>query len=161
VDAASAQRNYDFLERYANISMPPRAVHNVAVEPDLIGSGDVLVIHRPDGLSTLEQWGTGAATSHTTTFMRTEATGALMVCESQSKGADWPIDRIQCNDWAAWQAIAATNSYALVWMPLTAEARAAWNNTAAWAFINATLGANYGFQEPPPPPPLSRFTVLV
>jgi hypothetical protein len=33
-----------------------------------------------------------------------------------------------------------------VWMPLTAEARAAWNNTAAWAFINATIGANYGFQ---------------
>ena len=31
-------------------------------------------------------------------------------------------------------------------MPLTAEARAAWNNTAAWAFINATIGANYGFQ---------------
>jgi hypothetical protein len=43
------------------------------------GTGDVLVIHRPDGLATLEQWGTGAATSHTVTFMRTEATGALMV----------------------------------------------------------------------------------
>ncbi len=32
-------------------------------------------------------------------------------------------------------------------MPLTAEARAQWNNTAAWAFINSTLNVNYGFQD--------------
>ena len=144
-DAASAARNYDFLERYANISMPLRATPTVTIDPALIGSGDLLVIHRPDGLATLEQWGTGAVTSHVTTFMRTEATGALVVCESQSAGADWPIDRIQCNDWAAWQAMAVQAGYAWVWMPLTPAAHAAFDNGKAWAFINSTLGVNCAF----------------
>jgi hypothetical protein len=146
-DAASAERNYDFLSRYAGIDMPVRATPTVTVDPALIGSGDLLVIHRPDGLATLEQWGTGAVTSHVTTFMRTEATGALVVCESQSAGADWPIDRIQCNDWAAWQAMATKAGYAWVWMPLTPAAHAAFDNAKAWAFINSTLEVNYGFQD--------------
>ena len=146
-DADSAARNYAFLEAYANISMPVRATPNVTVDPALIGSGDLLVIHRPDGLATLEQWGTGAVTSHVKTFMRREGSGALVVCESQSNGADWPIDRIQCNNWIDWQAMATAAGYAWVWMPLTPAAHAAFDNTAAWRFINSTLGVNYGFQD--------------
>ena len=141
-DAASAQRNYDFLEGYCNITMPVRETVNVTVDPALIGSGDLLVIHRPDGLATLEQWGTGAVTSHVTTFMRREANDELVVCESQSQGADWPIDRIQCNDWPSWQTMAYQAGYAWVWMPLTPAAHAAFDNHAAWAFINSTLNVN-------------------
>ena len=61
---ADAQRVYDFLSAYANISMKPRgAVQNVTLDPALFHSGDLLLVHRPDGLGSLEQWGTGARTT--------------------------------------------------------------------------------------------------
>lgn len=144
---ADAARTYDFLAGYANISMAPRpaATQNVSLDPALFGSGDLLLVHRPDGLGSLEQWGTGARTTHVVMFMR-DAAGTLYVIESQSQGADWPIDRIQMNAWDSWQAMAAVASYGVVWLPMTAAARANFNETAAWVYINSTLGFNYGYQ---------------
>jgi hypothetical protein len=118
----------------------------VEVDPSLFQSGDIIFIHRGDGLATLEQWATGATTSHTVTFLRGEVDNELWVVESQSNGADWPIDRIQKNKWADWQKMAATASYGYVWLPVAASARATFNVTAAWEFFNATEGVNYGFE---------------
>ncbi len=147
ISAADSASNFDFIARYANITMAPRAAGNVSLDPALFQSGDILFIHRGDGLATLEQWATGATTSHTVTFLRGEADNELWVVESQSNGADWPIDRIQKNKWADWQRMAATASYGYVWLPVAAAARARFNATAAWAFFNATEGVNYGFQD--------------
>lgn len=106
-----AELNYQFLHDYVNITMEPRLIQNVTIDPNLIQSGDLLMIHRADGLSTLESWGTGATTSHVVSFIRSETTGELFCVESQSNGADWPIDRIQLNTWADWQKMAAVASY--------------------------------------------------
>ena len=89
----------------------------------------------------------------------------------QSAGVDWPIDRLQINPWPAWQAMAAHAGYGYVWMPMgegrgregeggaarphwlillptlspsAADARARFNVTKAWAYVNSTLGYNYG-----------------
>ena len=145
-DADSAS-NFDFISRYANITMAPRSAGNVTLDSSLFNSGDIIFIHRGDGLATLEQWATGASTSHTVTFLRSEADNELWVVESQSNGADWPIDRIQKNKWADWQKMAATASYGYVWLPVAAEARKHFNVTAAWEFFNSTEGVNYGFQD--------------
>lgn len=148
-DIGSTDRNLDFLNRYANISYatrPPSAA-NLTVDPSLFQSGDLLAIHRADGLSTLESWGTGATTSHITMFMRDEITNDLWVVESNAKGADWPIDHIQKNLWADWIPMAQAAGYGVVWLPLTATARQNFNVTAAWQFINSTLGKPYGFVE--------------
>jgi hypothetical protein len=147
ITEADSASNYDFLARYANMSKPVRAVHNVTLDPALFNSGDILFIFRADGLASLESWGTGATTSHTVVFMRSEADGQLWVVESQSNGADWPIDRIQKNLWADWQEMAATASYGYVWLPMAPAARANFNVTAAWAYFNQTEGQNYGFQD--------------
>ena len=147
ITEADSASNYDFISRYANITMAPRATHSVDLDPALFQSGDILFIHRADGLATLEQWATGATTSHTVTFLRSEATGELYVVESQSNGADWPVDRIQKNPWGAWQAMAANASYGYVWLPMAGSARALFNVTAAWEFFNSTEGVNYGFQD--------------
>jgi len=144
---ADAQRVYDFLAAYANITMKPRgAVQNVTLDPALFHSGDLLLVHRPDGLGSVEQWGTGAHTTHVVQFMR-DAARELWVVESQSAGADWPIDRIQKNRWADWQAMAYTASYSWIWLPTTAANRAVFDEAKAWAYINATLGVNYGYQD--------------
>jgi hypothetical protein len=79
--------------------------------------------------------------------MRREVSNELVVCESQSAGADWPLDRIQCNDWPSWMNMAYQAGYAWTWMPLTPEAHANFDNHAAWVFINETLNVNYGFQD--------------
>lgn len=79
-------------------------------------------------------------------FMR-DAGGELYVVESQSAGADWPIDRIQMNSWASWQAMAYTASYGWIWLPTTAATRAAFDVDKAWAFLNSTLGVNYGYSD--------------
>jgi hypothetical protein len=141
--------NYDFIARYANITMLPRpaASQSVALDPSLFQSGDIVFIHRGDGLATLEQWATGATTSHTTMFLRSEATGELFVVESQSNGADWAVDRIQKNPWPQWQQMAARASYGYVWLPMAPAARANFNVTKAWAYFNATEGVNYGFED--------------
>ena len=147
ISEADSASNYDFISRYANITMAPRSAGNVTVDESLFQSGDIIFIHRGDGLATLEQWATGATTSHTVTLLRGEVDNQLWVVESQSNGADWPIDRIQKNKWADWQEMAATASYGYVWLPVAATARQLFNVTAAWEFFNATEGVNYGFQD--------------
>ena len=143
---ADAQRTLDFLRDYVNVTMPVRAAPNVTLDASLFASGDLLLVHRPDGLGSLEQWGTGARTTHVVMFMR-DAQGELWVVESQSNGADWPIDRIQKNSWAAWQAMAYQASYGWIWLPMRASARAAFDEAKAWSYINSTLGVNYGYQD--------------
>jgi hypothetical protein len=91
-DSAS---NVDFAQRYANITLTPRDAANQAwldIDPALFNSGDILFITRVDGLATLEMWGTGAHTSHTTVLLRSDHTGELFVVESQSNGAgEWVV----------------------------------------------------------------------
>jgi len=86
----------------------------------------------------------GSHTGHTTLAMR-DASGDLFVCESTSKDAYWPTNGIQCTPWARWLSQAQPADFNLVWLPLSAEARAAFNETAAWEFINQHIGLNYGY----------------
>ena len=146
---AETTNNLDFIARYANVSMAPRpqATQVVTLDPSIFQSGDILYIMRIDGLATLEVWGTGAHTSHTVTFLRDDATGELWVVESQSNGADWPVDRVQKNLWEDWVKYAVDASYGYVWLPVAPHARALWNNTAAWEYFNSTEGINYGYQD--------------
>jgi hypothetical protein len=50
------------------------------------------------------------------------------------------------NSWASWQEMAARAGYGYVWMPTTAATKALYNVTAAWEYVNSTVGINYGFQ---------------
>ena len=148
-DIGSTDRNLDFLHRYVNITYltRPPAAANLTIDPSLFQSGDLLAIHRADGLSTIESWGTGATTSHITMFMRDEITNELWVVESNAKGADWPIDHIQKNLWDDWVTMAKQAGYGVVWLPMTDSARQTFNVTSAWQFINSTLGKPYGYVE--------------
>ena len=60
---------------------------------------------------------------------------------------DWPVDRIQKNPFDTWKNYSDLASYSVIWLPITDATKAAWNNTAAWEYFNATEGANYGYQD--------------
>ncbi|KAJ1482286.1 hypothetical protein T484DRAFT_2667504 [Baffinella frigidus] len=140
-----ADRNRKFLQLYANIDMPPLPAKPATLDEALVKSGDFFGIVRLDGLDPLIMWGTGSHLGHTAIALRDPADDALYMCESQSKSNYWPTDRIQCNHFASWMALAAAADYNVVFMPLNPEARAAFDAAAAWKERTSLLGVLYGF----------------
>lgn len=148
LDAGSFQRNMDFIAGYANLTnYPPRSAGNIAMSiPDsYFDSGDLFAVWHPDGLGTLEQWGTGAATTHIVVGMRYPPDNSLYIVESTDKDSYWPNPNIQRTPFAQWVQMANAANYSVVHLPLTAAARANFNLSAAQAFVNQTLGLPYGY----------------
>jgi hypothetical protein len=149
-DQGSQDRNRQFLADYANVSMPPRAWANtsgvvngwVDVDPSYFRTGDLLAIHRLDGLSTLEQWGTGAHTSHIAFFYWNAS--ELFVVESTDKTVYWPAPSIQMTPWPQWANLSLAAGYAMVHLPLKDDIQAALDLDGIANFVYTTQGLPYG-----------------
>ena len=113
LDAASAARNRDFLANHVNINFAPRSAGLVNLDESYFGSGDCLAIHRMDGLSTLESWGTGAHTSHIAMFLRMGPAQDLYIVESTDTTSDWPVPNIQRTLWKNWVPMALASNYSI------------------------------------------------
>jgi hypothetical protein len=87
LDPASQALNAKFLQDYVNITMLPRAVDLIDMDWSYVQSGDLMVISRLDGLGTMEQWGTGASSSHIVMAVRVGEAQDLYIAESTAKDA--------------------------------------------------------------------------
>lgn len=139
----AAARNVDFMLNYARHEMKPRNITSVSIDPSLIHSGDFFGIARLDGLDPMLGWAMGSTTGHTTIALHIN--GVLHVCESNAKGSYWPINGIQCNEFNQWMQMARDANFQLVWAPLSPEARAKFNETAAYEYFKSMEGLDYGY----------------
>jgi hypothetical protein len=136
----AALRNIDFLTKYAGFTMTPRNVTEVILDESEIESGDFFGLVRLDGLDPMLAWAMGSTTGHTTVALWIGS--QLYVCESTAKGAHWPVNGIQKTPYRTWlQQVKAAGQQA-VHAPLTPEARALFNESAAleWFLEHEGLG---------------------
>lgn len=129
VPRSVADKNLNFLSKYANYQMLP-AANLATVDPSRMRSGDMIGVVRLDGLDPLIMWGTGSHLGHTAILMRA-GNGSLYVCESQSKSNYWPKDSIQRTEWSQWVEWAKKASYNVVWMPLRDDVREKFDEASA------------------------------
>lgn len=147
VSTAAALRNIDFLSKYANVqTMLPRNLTG-GVQPFVpeseIQSGDFFGVMRLDGLDPMLAWAMGSTTGHATTALWMG--GQLYVCESTVKAPHWPVNGIQKTPYRTWLAQVNAAGQGAVHAPLSAEARASFNETAAVEFFLAHEGMDYGY----------------
>jgi len=126
--------------------MEPRKVNFVDIDESYFNSGDFLGILRLDGLDPIQVFGTGAHTGHTTIMMRDQE-GDLFVMESTDKSAYWPNPNIQKTPFKDWIKLARAADYQVVHLPLSAEARAKFNATAALEWFQHVEGMPYGYHN--------------
>jgi hypothetical protein len=110
----------------------------------LIQSGDYFAVLRLDGLDPIIMYGTGSHSGHTVMAQRFD--GELYIIESQDAWY-WPIQRIQRNKFSEWIKMAADCDFNVVYMPLSDEARARYNETAAAEFFLERQGLPYGYHN--------------
>jgi len=136
--------NLEFLNVSMGYDMEPRPINVVTIDPDLINSGDFLAIMRLDGLDPIIMYGTGSHAGHSTMALRFD--GELYIVESQDAWY-WPTINIQRTLFADWINNAINCDFNVVHLPLTAEARAKFNETAAQEFFFSTEGMPYGYHN--------------
>ena len=143
-DAAAA--NIDFLAKYANVSIHQRKVHTVPIDTKLISSGDFFGVMRLDGLDPMLAWAMGAHTGHTVLAVRDES-DKLFIVEATNNNSYWAVNGVQKTEYETWLANARKASYNVVWAPLTPEARAQFNASAALDYFATVEGFDYGYQN--------------
>ena len=121
-----------------------RPTYEVKIPAEMINSGDFFVISRLDGLDPMIQYGTGSRGGHCTTAFWFD--DELSIVESQDAWY-WPIQRIQRNKFSEWIKMAADCDFNVVYMPLSDEARARYNETAAAEFFLERQGLPYGYHN--------------
>eukprot|EP01033_Poteriospumella_lacustris_P007150 gene7150-5144_t len=140
-----AQKNIDFLAKYAKIQVNPRDPSlNVVPDESEVKSGDAFYIMRLDGLNPMLAWAMGSTTGHVTTALWID--GELYVCESTTESHYWPTDYIQKTPYRTWIQQTQEADMQVIWAPLNDAARKTYNETAAVEFFKASEGYNYGFQ---------------
>eukprot|EP01097_Dermamoeba_algensis_P000742 TRINITY_DN1261_c0_g1_i7.p1 TRINITY_DN1261_c0_g1~~TRINITY_DN1261_c0_g1_i7.p1 ORF type:complete len:600 (-),score=151.32 TRINITY_DN1261_c0_g1_i7:101-1849(-) len=146
VPEATQQHNLNFLSSYAGLNLEKRTITDVPLNESEIHSGDFFGVLRLDGLDPMLAWGMGAGTGHTTVALWID--GALYICESTTKSKYWPTDGIQKTPYQQWIKQAKAASYNVVHLPLSAEARAKFDEKKAveW-FHSKALGLPYGFHN--------------
>jgi hypothetical protein len=148
LDEGSEERNREFLQQYANIVYPNRTAGVTDVDMSFVQSGDMLAIHRMDGLGSLEQWISGESTSHIAMFMRMPPDNTLYVVESTDTTSFWPNPNIQKTQYdPQWKAMAIAANYSIAVLPLKAEVRAKWNQATAEEYLASSLGDPYGYNN--------------
>jgi len=138
--------NIDFLEKYTNVNRiePRDPFSTLPPDESEVHSGDFFGLIRLDGLGTMMAWAMGTTTGHTTTALWIE--GVLNVCESTTDSPTWPVNGIQCTPYRTWLQQNQFEGSQAVWAPLSAEARAKYNETAALEFFRSVEGLDYGFR---------------
>lgn len=144
--------NIAFLERHMATKISKRSepwVTNVTV--DEIESGDFLALSklrgRWGGFETLEKWVTGAFAGHTAVCLRDEE-GNLWVGESghENEAGEEVIAVVPWQEWWDFQIADVADPHVAL-LPLNAESRAKWNNTAAWEYVREMDGQPYGYHN--------------
>lgn len=136
--------NVEFLKNTMNYTLEKREVTNYEYDESLIQSGDFLAIMRLDGLDPIIMYGSGTHAGHSTMALRMD--GKLYVVESQD-GWYWPKHGIQKNEFSQWMQWAKSCDFHVAHLPLSPEARAKFNETAAIKFFNETEGLPYGYHN--------------
>jgi len=143
VSDEAAAMNRDFLRRYAGFEYEPRNASIVDLDPTMLKSGDYLAIMRFDGLDPMLAWAMGSTTGHAASLLWVD--GELYVVESTVKSAFWPADGIQRTPYQTWVKRLQDIGSIAVLAPLTAEARARFNETAAVEWFKQQEGLEYGY----------------
>jgi len=99
---------------------------------------------RLDGLDPMLMYGTGSKVGHNTMALRFD--GELYVVESQDAWY-WPTHGLQRTLWADWIKQAEDASFHVVHCRLNADARAKFDEKAANAFFEDTVGLPYGYHN--------------
>jgi len=120
--------NVEFLKETMGYELVKRETTDVEIDESLIQSGDFLAIMRLDGLDPIIMYGSGTHAGHSTMALRFD--GELYVVESQD-GWYWPVHGIQRNKFSQWIQWAKDADFHVCHLPLNAEARAKFNETAA------------------------------
>jgi hypothetical protein len=68
------------------------------------------------------------------------------LCEANAKSPYWPVNGIQCNFYDDWLEYGRVNDYNVVWAPLNRTLSANFDINAAWEFVDAHLGIDYGWE---------------
>jgi hypothetical protein len=149
---ATIAANIDFTHQFVQAStermgprMQPRSGGTTvarSLRPGIdVLPGDALVVHRLDGLDPTLAWAMGFTAAHTAVVLHNNTLDELVVCEANVKSAFWPTDGVQCAAWGQWieQAEEAQLNVALAPLKLP------FNNSAALAFVESSLGVQYGF----------------
>ena len=154
ISTSSYLNNYAALTDYIQFSerMQPKAAPRSSgatvartIDPKHIQSGDALFVYRFDGLDNLIGWGEGCSAGHTVIAMRDER-DELFICESTAKTSYWPLNGIQCNEWAKWVDYAEAAQMNVVMVPLSPAYREKFDVAKAWKFFEDTKGLDYGYQ---------------
>lgn len=136
--------NINFIEAGMGIEIESRPIYKVDVDESLIGSGDFFVIMRLDGLDPMIMYGTGSHGAHCVQALRFD--GELYIVESQDAWY-WPTAGIQRTPYATWIKQAEEASFNVIWLPLSAEAKAKFNESAAHDWFFKTEGLPYGYHN--------------
>lgn len=145
VKKQGAEKNLDFLRKYANFDMPPRnGTLNVDIPEEIVKDGDFLGLIRLDGLDPTLSWAMGSTTGHTAVALRFD--GKLHVVESTAKGNYWPTNGMQKTEWKQWLQQYRKADYHIVHLPLSDEKAKQFDADAARkAFIYEYEGFDYGY----------------
>ncbi|KAL3702301.1 hypothetical protein R1sor_020323 [Riccia sorocarpa] len=144
--------NIAFMENHMGATFTKRQgplVTNISVSE--VHSGDFLALSkirgRWGGFETLEKWVTGAYAGHTAVCLKDDD-GKLWVGESghENEEGEEVIVVIPWDEWWSLQ-LADPADPQIALLPLSAEMRAKWNNTAAWEYARKMNGQPYGYHN--------------
>ena len=142
----AAAANIDFLAKYANVTgVTKRAIQQVPVDASLIHSGDFFGVLRLDGLDPMLAWAMGSVTGHTVLALWMDEPPQLYIVESTNNNSYWTVNGIQRTPYLTWLANASAADYNVVWAPLSPEAAARFNATAASEYFFTQEGYDYGY----------------
>lgn len=136
--------NLEFMRWGLNITYEERPIQKVAIDEDLIQSGDYLAVMRLDGLDPMIMYGTGSRSGHSVAALRMD--GNLYIVESQDAWY-WPVHRIQRTLFSEWIRNAENCDFHVVHMPLSDEQRAKFNESAAAEWFYSVQGLPYGYHN--------------
>lgn len=136
--------NIEFIARSTGHVVPERNDVFVDLQDHEVGNGDFLAITRLDGLDQLIEWGTGSRVGHSAVVF--EIDGEMQVVESQDAWY-WPKKSIQRNTWKEWKQYAINAGFMVAVLPLSAESKAKWNQSAAEEWFRRMEGEPYGYHN--------------
>lgn len=136
--------NVKFLQNTMNYTMEERTITDYDYDESNIQSGDFLAIMRMDGLDPIIMYGSGTHAGHSVMALRFD--GELYIIESQD-GWYWPRHGIQRNKYSQWIQWARDADFHVCHLPLSPEARAVFNESAAQDFFWKTEGLPYGYHN--------------
>ena len=140
--------NVEFLTHGMGYTMEKRTVSLLDINQSDIHSGDFLAVQRLDGLDEIIMFGTGGRVGHSTMALWIEEDGTreLYILESQA-GWYWPRTGLQMNKFTQWIKWADNASFNVAVLPLKAEIRAIFNETAVYEWFKTVEGMPYGFHN--------------